>query len=184
MQKLTLQEKIPPERLHSIVFRVEMMKSYKVENPLEVESRIDEIVESLNLNRVCEYNPVLGISRIKDSEVHITDDLEHVDNIEEEEGVVFYLMLLPRERRRSEEDVFMVRGTNNFPQSSPFRTPRQSRSTPNSPAKTQDKLMKAPLQRSRSATDPLMRTSDPFCCHEKYNACKARTRRLKCSHTR
>lgn len=182
MQKLTLQEKIPSERLHSIVSQVETMKSYKVENPHEVERKIDEIVESLDLNRICEYNPVLGISRIKDSEVHITDDLEHVDNIEEEEGVVFYLMLLPRERRRSEEDVFIVRGTNNFPQS-PFRTPRQSRSTPNSPAKTQDRL-KAPLQRSRSATEPLMRTPDPFCCHEKYNACKARTRRLKCSHTR
>lgn len=152
------------------------MKSFKVETPLEVEDKIDEILESLNLNSFCEFNPVLGISRIKDSEVHITDDLEHVDNIEEEEGVVFYLMLLPKERRRSEEDILMVKGSNNFPQSQ-----RKSRSTPNSPAKTQDK---APLQRSRSATDPLMRTLDPSCCHEKYNTCKTRTRRLKCSHTR
>ena len=119
MQKLTLQEKIPSEKLHSIVLRVgTMMKSFKVEDPLDIEDKIDEIVESLNLDRFCEFNPVLGISRIKDGEVHIDDmEMEHVDNIEEEEGVVFYLMLLPRERRRSEEDVFMVRGTNNFPQS-------------------------------------------------------------------
>ena len=180
MQKLTLQEKIPSETLHSIVLRVgTMMKSFKVEDPLDIEDKIDEIVESLNLNRFREFNPVLGISRIKDGEVHIDDmEMEHVDNIEEEEGVVFYLMLLRRERRRSEEDVFMVRGTNNFPQSQ-----RKSRSTPNSPAKTQDKL-KAPLQRSRSATDPLMRTLDPSCCHEQYNTCNTRTRRLKCSHTR
>ena len=178
MQKLALQEKIPSEKRRYCVPGT--MKSFKVQTPLEVEDKIDEIVESLSINRFREFNPVLGISRIKDSEVHITDDMEHVDNIEEEEGVVFYLMLLPRDRRRSEEDVLIVRGSSNFPQTS-VRTPRQSRSTPNSPAKTQ---AKAPLQRSRSATDPLMRTLDPFCCHEKYNTRKTRTRRLKCSHTR
>ena len=178
MQKLALQEKIPSEKNRYCVPGT--MKSFIVQNPLEVENKIDEIVESLSINRFREFNPVLGISRIKDSEVHITDDMEHVDNIEEEEGVVFYLMLLPRDRRRSEEDVLIVRGSSNFPQTS-VRTPRQSRSTPNSPAKTQ---AKAPLQRSRSATDPLMRTLDPFCCHEKYNTRKTRTRRLKCSHTR
>ena len=86
MQKLALQEKIPSEKRRYCVPGT--MKSFKVQTPLEVEDKIDEIVESLSINRFREFNPVLGISRIKDSEVHITDDMEHVDNIEEEEGVV------------------------------------------------------------------------------------------------
>ena len=94
------------------------MDSFQVANTLEVEEKIDEIVESLSLRRYGDYDPVIGISRITGKlsqlsyfiqavtggEAHITsqshNDMEHVDSIEEEEGVVFYLMLLQRQPRR------------------------------------------------------------------------------------
>ena len=100
------------------LFRVGTMDSFQVANTLEVEEKIDEIVESLSLRRYGDYDPVIGISRITGKlsqlsyfiqavtggEAHITsqshNDMEHVDSIEEEEGVVFYLMLLQRQPRR------------------------------------------------------------------------------------
>ena len=100
------------------LFRVGTMDSFQVANTLEVEEKIDEIVESLSLRRYRDYDPVIGISRITGKlsqlsyfiqavtggEAHITsqshNDMEHVDSIEEEEGVVFYLMLLQRQPRR------------------------------------------------------------------------------------
>ena len=102
------------------LFRVGTMDSFQVANTLEVEEKIDEIVESLSLRRYGDYDPVIGISRITGKlsqlsyfiqavtggEAHITsqshNDMEHVDSIEEEEGVVFYLMLLQRQRYKGE----------------------------------------------------------------------------------
>ena len=40
------------------------MDSFQVANTLEVEEKIDEIVESLSLRRYRDYDPVIGISRI------------------------------------------------------------------------------------------------------------------------
>ena len=143
----------------------------------DIRNKIDDVAKNVDFRK--RYKPTFGVSKIRNNEAIINSEARDQGHLsEEDDGFVVYVLLMPVKDPQP-EDLFMVHGQGL--RTGPRRT-RQSRSTPSSPRKAS--CDPGPGQRrSRSATDPLMRSPGLPSCHLQYSTTTT-TRRLRCEHSR
>ena len=143
----------------------------------DIRNKIDDVAKNVDFRK--RYKPTFGVSKIRNNEAIINSQARDQGHLsEEDDGFVVYVLLMPVRDPRP-EDLFMVHGQGL--RTGPRRT-RQSRSTPSSPRKAS--CDPGPGQRrSRSATDPLVRSPELPSCHLQYSTTTT-TRRLRCEHSR
>ena len=143
----------------------------------DIRNKIDDVAKNVDFRK--RYEPTFGVSKIRNNEAIINSQARDQGHLsEEDDGFVVYVLLMPVKDPRP-EDLFMVHGQGL--RTGPRRT-RQSRSTPSSPRKAS--CDPGPGQRrSRSATDPLVRSPELPSCHLQYSTTTT-TRRLRCEHSR
>ena len=143
----------------------------------DIRNKIDDVAKNVDFRK--RYKPTFGVSKIRNNEAIINSEARDQGHLsEEDDGFVVYVLLMPVKDPQP-EDLFMVHGQGL--RTGPRRT-RQSRSTPSSPRKAS--CDPGPGQRrSRSATDPLVRSPELPSCHLQYSTTTT-TRRLRCEHSR
>ena len=143
----------------------------------DIGKKIDDIAKNIDVTK--QYKPTFGVSKIRNNEAIINSEARDQGHLsEEDDGFVVYVLLMPVEDPRP-ENLFMVHGRGL--RTGPRRT-RESRSTPSSPRKASCDPGPG-RKRSRSATDPLMRSPELPTCHLQYSTTTT-TRRLRCEHSR